>query len=156
MDGLAGNNSDQVAVVVEEAPGMDLYLPLVLRNYSPSTFPLYIGDAIAERPVAYQGEVFYTASIQIPSQLPSGGYFSLSSEPDVVTEVLVDDGLAIVLDGADVFSYNFSVSGYPHPAIVQIPRSLMEQWAGRTVTVEYRDLYGAVVQASEMWMVWTP
>jgi len=32
----------------------------------------------------------------------------------------------------------------------------MEQLAGRTVTIEYRDVYGKVVKASAMWLIWLP
>ena len=43
------------------------------------------------------------------------------------------------------------------PAIVEVlPREKMENLAGRTVTVEYRDVYAVVVQASPLWLIWTP
>jgi hypothetical protein len=133
------------------------YLPLVMRDYTPPvTFPLYIGDAIPERPVAYQGEIFYTTSVRIPDELPSGGHFYFSSQRDAVAEVLVDDELAVLLDGAEVFAYNFSTSGRPVPAVVQVPRTTMEQLTGQTVTVEYRDLYAALVEASAVWLIWSP
>ena len=32
----------------------------------------------------------------------------------------------------------------------------MEQLAGRAATVEYRDVYGVLVQASALWLLWTP
>jgi hypothetical protein len=32
----------------------------------------------------------------------------------------------------------------------------MEQMSGQTVTVEYRDVYGNVVNASAMWLIWMP
>jgi hypothetical protein len=39
----------------------------------------------------------------------------------------------------------------------EIPaRATMEQLAGRTVTVRYRDLNGGMVEASGMWLIWTP
>jgi CSLREA domain-containing protein len=132
-----------------------LHLPLVMRSYTPPvTFPLHIGDAIAERAVAYQGEVFYTTSVQIPGQLPPGGHFYFSSQRDAATAALVDDELAVLLDGAEVFAYDFSTSGTPVPAIVEVPRTTMEQLVGRTVTIEYRDVYGSVVEASAMWLIW--
>jgi hypothetical protein len=73
-----------------------------------------------------------------------------------VAAALVDDAMAILLDGSEVFTYDFSPSGTPEPAIVELPRATMEQMAGETVTVEYRDVYGSVVEASAMWLVWTP
>jgi len=131
-----------------------LYLPIVARNYV--SFPLRIGNAVAMRPVAYQGEVFYRISLQIPTTLPSSGRFYFSSQRDAVAEALVDDELVIVSGGADVFTYLFSTSGLPQPAIVQVPRATMESLAGQTVTIEYRDVYASVVQASAMWLIWTP
>jgi hypothetical protein len=140
-----------------EAVHSALHLPLIVYNYTPPvTFPLYIGDAIAERPVAYQGEVFYTTSVQIPGQLPSGGHFYFSAQRDTLAEVAVDDELVVLLDGGEVFAYDFSTSGTPVPAIVEVPRTTMEQLAGQTVTIEYRDVYGSVVGASAMWLIWTP
>jgi CSLREA domain-containing protein len=134
-----------------------LYLPLVLDNYLPlAVFPLHIGDAIPVRPVAYQGEVFYTTSIQVPGQLPPDGHFYFSSQQSAVAAALVDDAMAVLLDGSEVFAYDFSPGGTPEPAIVELPRATMEQLAGETVTVEYRDVYGSVVEASAMWLVWTP
>lgn len=129
-----------------------VYLPLIIRF----TFPLHIGDAIPVRAVAYQGEIFYTKSLQIPDELPSGGHFYFSSQPGAVTEVQVDDKLVALLDGAEVFIYNFSIGGQPQPAIVEMPRTMMEQLAGRIITIEYRDVYGAFVEASTMWLIWTP
>jgi hypothetical protein len=32
----------------------------------------------------------------------------------------------------------------------------MEGLVGRTATVEYRDVYGDVVEASAVWLIWTP
>lgn len=151
-----GGNVDQGAAYVYRLT-YQTCLPLVLRNYGSSGFPaLHIGDPIPARPVDHQGEVFYTKVLRIPGQLPSGGKFYFSSEPNVVTEVLVDDELAILLDGFVVYSYNFSFGGSPTPAIVEVPRSMIEQLAGKTVTIEYRDVYGSVVEASDIWLIWVP
>jgi hypothetical protein len=140
-----------------EATQHALFVPLLMARYSPpAAFPLYVGDAIAVRPVVVQGEVFYTTSIQIPGQLPSGGHFYFSSQRDAVAAALVDDAMAILLGGSEVFTYDFSPGGTPVPAIVEVPRATMEQLAGETVTVEYRDVYGSVVEASAMWLVWAP
>lgn len=135
-----------------------LYLPLIARDVIPPTsFPLFIGHAIPSRPVAFQGEVFYTRSVQIPSSLPVSGGFYFSSEPGVVSPVVVDDDLVILLDGFSRFTFHFSPGGQPvQPAIVEIPRATMEQLVGQTVTIEYRDIYGSAVNASEMWLIWTP
>jgi CSLREA domain-containing protein len=140
-----------------EAVHRALHLPLIVYNYTPPvTFPLYIGDAVPERDVACQGEVFYSTSVQIPGELPSGGHFYFSSQWDTLAEVVVDDALVVLLDGAEVFAYDFSTSGTPMPAIVEVPRTTMEQLAGRTVRIEYRDVYGSVVGASAMWLIWAP
>jgi hypothetical protein len=107
--------------------------------------------------VAYQGEVFYTSSVQIPAALPAGGHFYLSSQPDAAAAVLVDDELSILHNGNEVFNHNFSAGGsLPQAAIVEISRATMEQLAGQTVWVEYRDVYGYVVEASPIWLIWMP
>jgi hypothetical protein len=73
-----------------------------------------------------------------------------------VANALVDDRVAILLNGNELFAYNFSTSGHPVAAAVEVPRTTMQQMAGRTVTVEYRDVYNVYVTASAMWLVWTP
>lgn len=136
----------------------NLYLPLILRDFfRPPGFPLFIGPAIPSRPIAFQGEVFYTTSVQIPGALPVSGKFYFSSEPNLISPVVVDDDLVILLDGSSRFTFHFSPGGQPvQPAIVEIPRTTMEQLAGQTVTIEYRDIYAGVVYASEIWLIWTP
>jgi hypothetical protein len=134
----------------------NLYLPIILRAYSPLAFPLLIGDAISARPASYKGEIFYTTTIMVPSPLPPGGHFYLSSNPAMLAEVLVDDKIVLSVGGEEVFIYNFSLSGSPQAAIVEIPRAVMEQLAGHDVRVEYRDVYSYQVEASEMWIIWQP
>jgi hypothetical protein len=131
------------------------YLPFIANRYA-AGFPVHIGDAIPVRPVVERGEVFYTQSVRMPAQLPTGGRFYFSSEPDRVAEALVDDKLAVLLRGEEVFVYNFSTSGHPEAGLVEVPRPVVEQWVGKTLVVEYRDVYASVVEASEMWLVWVP
>jgi hypothetical protein len=129
----------------------------VVRDYTPpATFSLHVGGAIPERPATHQGEVFYTMSVRLPDELPPGGHFYFSSQRDAVAEVMVDDLLVILLDGVEVFAYDFSTSGHPEPAILEVPRSTMEQLVGQTITIEYRDVYSSMVGASEMWLIWMP
>jgi hypothetical protein len=154
---LVGGFWGGAKVTPQPEPDTRIYLSLVLRNYTPpATIPLHVGDAIPRRAVVYQGEVFYTASVRMPDKLPSDGHFYFSSRRDAVAEVVVDDLLAIMLDGSEVFAYDFSTSGLPEPTILEVPRPTMEQLAGQTVTIEYRDVYGVFVMASEMWLVWKP
>ena len=40
--------------------------------------------------------------------------------------------------------------------MVEVPRLVAEQMAGKTVMIEYRDVYASVVEASEMWLIWVP
>ncbi|UCC62760.1 MAG: DUF11 domain-containing protein [Anaerolineae bacterium] len=159
FDSYVANDTAVASVLVEE-PGpaeYRVYLPFTGLNYTPPiTFPLYIGDAIAVRPVAYQGEVFYSTPVRMPHELPSGGRFYFSSQPDAVAEVLVDDELVVSLAGTEVLSYDFSTSGHPVPAILEVPRTTMEPWAGQTVTIVYRDVYAVCVEASTMWLIWSP
>lgn len=137
---------------------LQTYLPLVMRNHTPPvTFPLHIGDAIPVRAAAYEGEVFYTALVPMPEPLPAGGRFYFSSQRDAVAEVLVDDELTVLLEGAPIFTHRFSSEGRePEAAVVEVPRAVMEQLAGRVARLEYRDVYGVLVQASALWLLWTP
>jgi len=107
--------------------------------------------------VVEQGEVFYSAHMLMPEALPPGGRFYFSSQHDAVAEVLVDDELAVLLDGTEVFAYRFSSAGAPpQAAMVEVERATLEALLGRTVTVEYRDVYGSLVGASAVWLVWAP
>ena len=130
------------------------FLPIALKSYPFSL--LYIGDAISKRPAGYEGEIFYTMTVKAPTFLPSGGHFYLSSAPITPTKAVVDDKIVLLSGGEEVFSYSFSTGGPPQPTIVEIPRSVVEQLAGQTVRVEYRDVYGTWVEASAMWLIWQP
>ena len=79
-----------------------------------------------------RGEVFYTTPVQMPDELPAGGRFYFSSRRDAVAEVLVDDELGMLLDGGEVFTYRFSSEdGSPEPAVVEVPRAVMEGLVGQ-------------------------
>jgi hypothetical protein len=117
------------------------------------TFPIFIGNAIAARLPEPEGEIFYSRLVTIPDPLPAGGRFYFSSQPDKVAEIFVDDRIVIMLDGVDVFWYQ-SVLGKEN--IVEIPRPVMAQIAGKPVVVEYRDMFGAVLSATDVWLIWVP
>lgn len=154
-----GSVFDEVSITANPTPAsLILYLPLILHDFSqPISFPLFIGQAIPPRPIAFQGEIFYTTSVQIPGALPMSGKFYFSSEPDRISPVVVDDDLVILLNGSNRFTFHFSSAGQPvQPAIVEVPRATMEQLAGQTVTIEYRDIYAGIVYAGEVWLIWSP
>jgi hypothetical protein len=136
-------------------PEWRMYLPQVAARFTDG-FPVHIGNAIPVRPVVEQGEIFYARSLAITGPLPPSGRFYFSSQPDRVAEALVDDKLAVLLGGDEVFVYNFSTSGHPVPAVVEVPRPVLQQMAGKMVLVEYRDVYASVVEASQMWLIWVP
>ncbi len=146
-------------VYAPEQRGALVYLPLLVRGYvTPVTIPYQVGTAIPERPVAYQGEVFYRVTFAIPKDIPTDGRFYLSARPDQVVDIMVDDALAIVDEkGEDAFIYTFSAAGDPplppQPATVEIPVATMTELAGQTVTLEYRDVYAAIVEATEVWLI---
>lgn len=138
------------------APGSyTVFLPLLSKGVI--NFPIFVGNAIASRPVAGQGEIFYRTTIQIPNFLPEGGHYYFSATPDRVSPVVVDDQLVMLFNRSNYFSYIFSPGGIPpQPAIVEVPQSTIQQLAGQTVTIEYRDLYSVAVSASTIWLIWTP
>jgi hypothetical protein len=132
------------------------YLPMLIAPPAGAGFPVHIGDPIQRRNVRHPGETFYTASVQAPGSLPAGGRFSFSSRPDRLAPVLVDDELVVLLDGEEVFTFDFSTSGTPQPALLEVPRSIVQQIAGQAVQVEYRDIYAVYVETSEIWLIWLP
>jgi uncharacterized repeat protein (TIGR01451 family) len=153
--GTIGEAAVVTLVSEQGAPQQSVYLPVILRDYV--TFPLHIGNAIDVRNAAYQGEVFYTKSLRIPANLPAGGHFYFSSQPVATAPVLIDDEIAMLHNGSEVFSHDFAAGGgNPQPAVVEVPRTTLEPLAGQTVRIEYRDVYGFVVEASQVWLIWTP
>jgi hypothetical protein len=153
--------------------GYDLRLPFIAKKYDrskvrgtllpkitkyymlPVKFPVFIGPEISSRPVGTVGEIFYASSVRIPSILPSTSRFYISSQTGQATEVLVDDELTILLAGTPVFTATFSTPSNHTPArrIAEVPYAVMEQIAGRTVQVMYRDVYGLNVSADRLWLI---
>ncbi len=132
------------------------YLPMVSRQGA-ADISIFVSSAVPVDQVTKVGEVFYTRQIIIPPGLPSGGHFYLSSLPDKIGAVMVDDRLVILLDGVEIFRHDFSSpTSPPAPAVVEIPFSSAQQWAGRTVTIEYRDVYGSKVESTPIWLIWVP
>ena len=133
-----------------------IFIPLILNQVVSNMEPIFIGNVIPVRDVQTVHETFYSTTIQIPQDLPSTGNFYLSAQPDAISPVLVDDEIIIKVNGSIVYTHDFSAGGLPQFATLIIPRPLMEQMSGQTTTVEYRDVYGNVVTASEMWLIWVP
>lgn len=153
------NNTASAESIITEATSpasSSIYLPTIFAKWPTASFPIHLGDAIKTRPAKSRGEIFYSRTVNIPDQLPLGGTFYFSSQPGTQTKVLVDDKMVVLLDGVEVFSYHFSHSGSPEASTLKIPRSIMEQIAGKTVTVQYHDVYGVFVEASTMWLIWMP
>ena len=74
----------------------------------------------------------------------------------------------VVKNGSDLFSHDFGAATQVEteiaaagidkitPEIVEVPRSVAEEMAAGGTTLEYRDVYGGVVNASEVWFIWVP
>ena len=133
-----------------------VYLPAVLNKVASGIAPIFIGNAIPQRDVQAVREIFYSTAIQIPQELPSSGNFYLSAQSNTISPVLVDDEIIFKMNDSVIYTHDFSAGGIPHSATLIIPRPLMEQVRGKEVTVEYRDVYGDIVTASEMWLIWVP
>ncbi|MCB0194376.1 MAG: hypothetical protein KDJ65_20670 [Anaerolineae bacterium] len=134
-----------------------VYLPAILRqSTSPTNFPIHIGNGIARRNILYQGEVFYSTSVQIPDQLPAGGHFYFSSKANAVAPARIDDKLIMRMGNNTLLTYNFSTNGTPASAVVEVPRTTMQQVAGKTVKIEYQDIYAGYVEATPLWLIWSP
>jgi hypothetical protein len=134
-------------------PGV--YLPLVFHQpvnpvlFRPTPF-------IARRPVSAAGETFYRAPLRLTQTVPSYGRFYLSSDGETLQPVGVDDQLALVQNGSDLFVHTFGGEGGITPQVIELPRSVVEAIAAGGVTLELRDLYGGFVGASPVYLLWMP
>ncbi len=152
------------------------FAPIVAKRYLPiamqalQTDPLIDSAfaAIESRP-AVVGESFFSAPIILNrATLPADGRFYLSGAPDRVQELWVDDLIVVVKNGSELFSHDFV--GAPQvgdevsdssilkltPDALELSRSVAEEMAAGGSTLEYRDVYGGLVGASEVWFVWVP
>jgi PKD repeat protein len=103
-------------------------------------------------------EAFYTTQVPVPvlTDLDECCY-CLSSQDGVCAETAVDDMLTLLLDGTKILDYDFSGGCVAiTPAIVNVPRGLVEEISGQILTVEYKDGCGGYVRADEMWLVGEP
>jgi hypothetical protein len=125
------------------------FLPLVLslRPWIVAINP----QPIPTRPTSAVGEAYYTVTLALSEPLPTGGHFYLSSSPDQLAAVRVDDELAIFINGEEQWA-----SILTEPRIVEVPRSLLEQGLDQPLTVVFRDAYGSVVGSSPVWLIWRP
>jgi choice-of-anchor C domain-containing protein len=128
-----------------------LYLPLIIKIES--GFPIPINRvSIATRPVIKTGEIYYSMTLALPPSLPSGGHFYLSTAPDSLAAVKVDDEIVVILDGQDAYRQFLTYS-----KIVEVPSAQIVRWADATsVRVEFRDRYGSVVGSQPVWLIWRP
>ena len=160
MTDLAGNQRIQGDVIdmgaFESEPIVyAVYLPFVISPVQSFDAVVINNEAIAPRPAAVAGEVFYTTMVAIPN-LPAEGAFYLSANTTTPVNTVVDDEVSIWLSGQKLFSYDYSETGELESALVAIPRSVMEQIAGQSVEVQFRDLYAGEVLATEMYLIWVP
>lgn len=147
------NNMD--TAVVQLIGQKTIFLPVIMLPAEPN-FPLFISEHMSAQPVN-QGDTFFTTLIDIPTDLPATGQFFLSSQHDQISAIGVDDELAILANGNELFVKTFSIDGQTvHHEIVEIPRSVIEQLAGETATFEYRDVFGNFTSASPVWLIWVP
>jgi uncharacterized repeat protein (TIGR01451 family) len=152
-------DTEAINITVQDTRNF-VYLPLILRNYRAShPYPMIETPMpeIAARPVSEQGETFYTEILRLDSEPPLEGRFYFSSDPDQIRSILVDDQLALLQNGQEIFSHTFSKEATsPAPAIVEVPRQIVTAITEGNVTLEYRDVYGDIIEASEVWLIWSP
>lgn len=153
LDITPTNNVD--TAVIQVITPKYVYLPTILKP-APLSFPIQIGGIIPTVPTD-QGAVFYTTTIAMPETIPATGKFFLSSQPDSLSAILVDDELVLSLNGNELFTHNFSPDCQPlQEEIVSLPRNIVDQLNGESVTFSYRDTCGNEVQASAVWLIWVP
>jgi hypothetical protein len=76
----------------------------------------------------------------------------------------VDDVLVLSLGEDEIFRHYFSGSpaeptkycAAVTPEIVDVPREVMQEIAGRTVTIDYWDECLGYVLADATWLLWVP
>jgi hypothetical protein len=133
-----------------------VYLPTISNPYSFEAVTIN-ETQIPGRPIIVMGEVFYTTTANIGANLPPDGTFYLSSSTNTPVAAAVDDEVVILLNGTELFSFTYGQLGSGvTPALVEVPRSVMQQIAGETVTIEFRDVYGVIVAATVMYLIWSP
>ncbi|MCB8923178.1 MAG: PKD domain-containing protein [Ardenticatenaceae bacterium] len=148
-------SSQTVATIVHITPEQ-MYLPLVTSPLLP-TLPLFIGPSVPARTVIDQGGIFYRGEVEFPASLPSGGTFYLSSSPMELQEIAVDDELLLQIDSTTIYTHRFSAAGIPPVwEVLEIPPVVLTRLTGQTVTVIYKDVYGVLIHASDIWLVWEP
>ena len=168
-DGTGAKTTDLCSGSVEATvrDTFRVFLPLVHGEASPTTatpVATLLETPIAEYEVSI-GEIFATQTIMMPTDLPSGGTFYLSSSPTELLQSRVDDRITLKIDGAEVYSYTYgappervSLRGptrpyVVYPALVSIPREAVEKLAGKAVTIELSDVYGVYGSASPLYIV---
>ncbi|KAA3662158.1 MAG: hypothetical protein DWQ04_14265 [Chloroflexi bacterium] len=132
------------------------FLPIIIApvQFEPITLN---GITIPIRNVTTTGEVFHTATVTVVADLPASGTFYLSSSASAPIAARVDDEIGILLNGVELFTNTYGQPGLGvTPALVEVPRSVMTQIAGKTITVKFRDVYGDNVGATELYLIWTP
>jgi hypothetical protein len=131
-------------------PKLDVFLPLLVDT-RPRLLVAINPGVIPLRPISTVGEIYYTTTFTLNTPLPAGGRFYLSASATSVTAVTVDDELAILMDGQEVYARLLTT-----PQMVELPRSLLESWGSQPVTVIFRDVYGDVVGSQPVWLIWQP
>lgn len=111
-----------------------------------------MSSPIEARPVTVKGEIFLTQSVAF-QPLDDARVYVLSSDPQTIQPVIVDDRLDLLVDGRVVFSHNFSETGFVQPAVLFLPANVVQQISGRVVTVELRDVYDVRVGASPIYVL---
>lgn len=158
--GVDGNQADNsisdsgaayVFSLAQSAPS-NVYLPLVFKRMTtliatinPNTIPI--------RPITVQGETFLSSSFILPSDLPATGTYYLSASPTSVMPSLVDDAVVLYANSTQIFRHEYST---PNSAIVPVPYATLAPYAGQSITVQFNDVYGSVVEASPMYLIWVP
>ncbi len=142
-----------------------IFLPLVTHAAIPEVIVTLNKEAVPEQPVR-EGTTFATRTVAVPAALPTNVVFYLSAAADRLTPARVDDRLVMKVDGVEVFRHTYGrppndITANPsHPYIVvsevvRVPDVVMQRIAGRTVTLEFVDVYGVYGSASPIFIVAT-
>ena len=77
----------------------------------------------------------------------------------------MDDRIVLSVDGAEVFQYTYGLPpsmltpNKPYvvvPSLARVPDAVMQRMAGKTVTLDFKDVYGVYGSASPVYIIAAP
>lgn len=149
----AAINPPDLAAVNLDNEGYVVYAPLALKAAPIPTLPVRLAPELGILPVTQQGAVFYQA---VATVRYDGGPVLLAGNAAGTAPSCVDDRMTLVVtrpDGTErTFSYQCLAPGQPPAPLPPTDFSSYLQPGVNTIAIEYRDVFGSVTSATELWL----